>query len=100
MEKKKKVNSIIYLSNLIKKEKWLWLINLSQGLIYLKEKKYDKWIKKLEAVTSRERDNAQAHHDRGQWLYEKGETEKVIESYNDSLNIYPMPMLWIQKKKH
>ena len=62
-------------------------INLSQGLICLKEQKYVSGIKEFEAVIARESDNAQEHHGRGQWLYEKGEIEKVIESYYDALNI-------------
>ena len=54
----------------------------------MKEQKYDSGIK-IPSCYIRESDNAQVLHGRGQYIYEKDETEKVIESYDDTLNINP-----------
>ena len=62
---------------------------LSQGLICLKEQKYDNGIKKFESVISRDRNNVNAHHGRGQCLYEMGKIEEALQSYDDALNIDP-----------
>ena len=62
---------------------------LSQGLICLKDQKYDNGIKKFESVISRDKDNIYAHHGRGQCLYEKGKIEEAINSYDEALNINP-----------
>ena len=76
------------LTQLIKKEKRP-LTFLSQGLISLKEQKYDNGIKKFEDALSRDKDNIYAHHGRGQCLYEEGKVEDALNSYNDALNINP-----------
>ena len=62
---------------------------LTQGLICLKDQKYDNGIKKFESVTSRDIDNIYAHHGRGQCLYENGKIEEALTSYDDALKINP-----------
>ena len=64
-------------------------ISLSQGIIYLKEKKYNSGIKKFVDALSKEEDNIYAHHGRGQCLYEKGNLEEAIQSYDEALKINP-----------
>ena len=62
---------------------------LSQGLICLKDQKYDTGIKKFESVLTRDKDNIYAYHGRGQCHFEKGNIEEAIKCYDDALNINP-----------
>jgi tetratricopeptide (TPR) repeat protein len=65
------------------------IIDLSQGIIALKNKKYDSGIKKFENVLSKEYTNIYALHGRGQCLYEKGIIEEAINSYDEALKNKP-----------
>ena len=70
-----------------KKKKPLTL--LSQGIICLKDKKYELGKKKFEDVTSRDSDNIYGYHGRGQCLFENGNIEEALDSYNEALGKKP-----------
>ena len=65
------------------------LFNLTQGIINLKNKKYDLGIKRFEKAISNDNTNIYALHGKGQCFYEKGLIEEAIDTYDKALKIKP-----------
>ena len=62
---------------------------MAQGIISLKNNKYDVALKKFENVLSKENTNYYALHGRGQCLFEKGNIDEAINLYDEALKNKP-----------
>jgi len=64
-------------------------LNLAQGIISLKNKKYQTSLKKFNKVLSKDSTNIYALHGKGQCLFEEGKIQEAIDSYDETLKIKP-----------
>ena len=66
-----------------------YIFSLAQGIILLKNNKYENSCIKFKTVLEKEPTNIYALHGKGQSFFEMGETEDAINSYNEALKIKP-----------